>query len=636
MDMNAVVPKNEPSKRFLRHSLFQHSELMCALISGVLIITGWLLQRNDFTYASIFSYCIAFMIGGFAKAKEGLQETITERTLNVELLMVLAAIGSMIIGYWAEGAILIFIFAMSGALETYTLNKSNQEIASLMELQPEEALLLTSDKQQYVHVSSLQIGDLILVKAGERIGIDGVIEKGLTTIDESSITGEPLPVTKEVTGEVFAGTMNISGSIVVRVTKRSTETLFQKIIHLVQQAQQEKSPSQQFIESFEGKYVKGVLLFVALMMVVPHYLLEWSWETTFYHAIVLLVVASPCAVVASIMPATLSAISNCARSGILFKGGVHLENLGKIQAIVFDKTGTLTAGKLTVTDFVVVEGYDEQDVRRSVSSIEQHSNHPLAKAIVQYIGDAQAAYGLHHFQDVPGAGVRAQIGADVWKIGKAAFVGEAALDERFGEVLTSRRNEGKTLIFFQVNEEIVGYCALLDTIRHDAHDALHSLKTIGIHSIMLTGDHEKTAQRLTAALQMEAYIAECLPETKGQHIQKLKEQYESVAMVGDGINDAPALATANVGIAMGEGTDVAIDTADVILMKNELQKLPKAVLLSKRMNTIIKQNLWFSSAVIVGLIIATLTQQMNLPLGVIGHEGSTILVIMNGLRLLKG
>ena len=338
-----------------------HLELIAALLSGVLILIGWILDKNGIGTSAVVIFLLAYVIGGFAKAKEGIESTIEEKDLNVEMLMILAAIGSAIIGYWTEGAILIFIFSLSGALETYTMNKSHREISALMDLQPEEALRVTNGLSEKVAVSELVTGDHILVKPGERIPADGKIIDGRTNIDQAAITGESIPVTKSIGDEVFAGTVNLRGSITIEMTKPSSDTLFQKIITLVQSAQSEKSPSQLFIERFEGTYVKVVLAVVALMMFVPHFALGWSWTETFYRAMILLVVASPCALVASIMPATLSAISNGARHGILFKGGIHLENLGNLKAIALDKTGTLTKGKPEVTDVIFRDDLSEED-----------------------------------------------------------------------------------------------------------------------------------------------------------------------------------------------------------------------------------------------------------------------------------
>lgn len=635
-EAKALIELKQEQESLLQRIL-PHAELIAAILSGILILAGWLLARNDMGAASITSYLLAFVIGGFAKAKEGIEETIENKELNVEMLMIFAAIGSAIIGYWTEGAILIFIFAVSGALETYTMNKSNKEISSLMELQPEEALLLTDGGEERVHVSELSIGDHILVKPGERVPSDGMILKGTTTLDEAAITGESIPVSKGNSDEVFAGTVNLNGSITVEITKPASDTLFQKIIQLVQTAQSEKSPSQLFIEKFEGTYVKVVLAAVAAMMVLPHYLLGWSWTETFYRAMILLVVASPCALVASIMPATLSAISNGARRGILFKGGVHLENLGHLKAIAFDKTGTLTKGRPEVTDYLVCEGMDEEDILLTAASIESHSNHPLAGAIVKY-----AKTELKHplvspesIEDISGFGIKAMLQDEEWKIGKADFIGREEA-ERFADgAALSLAGEGKTIVFIKKGSKIAGLLALKDVVREETKAAISTLNAQGIYTVMLTGDSEKTAQAIAAESTVDEYIAECLPANKVEHLKDLKKRYENVAMVGDGINDAPALAAANVGIAMGEGTDVALETADVVLMKNELPKIAEAITLSQRMNTIIKQNVIFSITVIMLLIASNFLQILDLPFGVIGHEGSTILVILNSLRLLK-
>ncbi|MCA0971924.1 cadmium-translocating P-type ATPase [Halobacillus litoralis] len=619
------------------HSWKEHLELIAALLSGALVLCAWLLSDSVSTSTYITLHLIAFTIGGFAKAKEGIEETIQEKELNVELLMILAAIGSASIGYWTEGAILIFIFALSGALETYTMNRSQKEISSLMDLQPEEATLLTENGHETVHVSTLRLGDQILIKAGERIPADGAIQKGTSSIDESAITGESVPLTKGLNEDVFAGTVNISGSLTVTVTKPSSDTVFQKIIQMVQSAQSEKSPSQLFIERFEGTYVKVVLLVVALMMVLPPFLFGWTWMDTIYRAMILLVVASPCALVASIMPATLSAITNGAKSGLLFKGGVHVENLSHIEAIAFDKTGTLTNGQPVITDAIYASGTDHDYTLKISASIEQESNHPLAKALVAFAKEKDVELvSVDEMNDMSGHGVKALIQGEEWKIGKPDFVGKEeaeAFEEGIAEKLAE---EGKTVIFAKRGPQIVGLFALKDTVREDTKLAVKGLKKRGVYTIMLTGDNKTTAAAIAEEVGIDAYIAECLPEQKVEEVKKLKQHFGQVAMVGDGINDAPALATADLGIAMGEGTDVALETADVVLMKNNLPKIVQAMKLSERMNRIVKQNVVFSIAVITLLIISNFLQLLDLPLGVIGHEGSTILVILNGLRLLRG
>jgi len=627
----------QESEKSLFKSLLSNIELVAALSSGVLILIAWLLDKSDYETASVVFYLLAFVIGGFAKAKEGLQETIKHKQLNVELLMILAAIGSAIIGYWTEGAILIFIFAVSGALETYTMNKSRKEISSLMKLQPEEAWRLADDGSTIrVSVSELVLGDRLVVKPGERIPADGVIISGSTAIDEAAISGESIPVSKFDGDELFAGTVNISGAITMEMTKANEDSLFQKIIDLVQTAQNEKSPAQQFIERFESTYVKVVLLAVIVMMFLPHYLLGWDWTTTFYRAMVLLVVASPCALVAAVMPATLAAISNGAKNGILFKGGVHLENVSEMKAIALDKTGTLTQGKPVVTDFFVREDLDRLATLTLLATIESQSNHPLAQSITSFAkSEGITQFPIIHIEDVPGFGLKANIDGEEILVGKPAFVNkDDALAFQNG-VAISLADEGKTVIFLRDGKGIAAAAALKDTVREEAKEAIKLLKSLGIKTIMLTGDNEKTANVIAKEAGIDQYIAECLPETKVKHMKDLLKEHKFVGMVGDGINDAPALATATTGFAMGEGTDVALETADVILMKNDLSKIAYAVRMSRKMRRIVKQNIVFSITVIAILIISNFLQIVNLPLGVIGHEGSTILVILNGLRMLN-
>ncbi|MFJ7936619.1 heavy metal translocating P-type ATPase [Sporosarcina sp. NPDC096371] len=616
---------------------FEHLELIAAIGSGILIGVAWLSSKSGVEAFPVTLYIIAFLIGGFAKAREGIKETIENKELNVEMLMIFAAFGSALIGYWAEGAILIFIFAISGALETYTLNKSHKEISALMQLQPEEAWLIQDGGSEYkVPTDSLKVGSIILVKPGERIPVDGVIIYGTTSIDMSAINGESIPTLKETGDELFAGTVNLSGAIQVKMTKPSSETLFQKIITLVQSAQSEKSPSQQFIEKFEGVYVKIVIIAVLVMMFLPHFLFGWDWTTTIYRAIVLLVVASPCALVASIMPATLAAVSNGAKRGVLFKGGVHLEHLGSLNTIAFDKTGTLTNGKPVVTDFLVRDGEDVDAILTVLASIESQSNHPLAIAITNYATDKGMTLTRNlQIEDVPGHGIRAVTEAGQLLIGNPRFVGQELAESFQQGIAFALADQGKTVIYMKDEKGIVAAAALKDTVRPEAVQAIKELKSVGIFTVMLTGDNEKTAAAIAKETGLDSYVADCLPAMKVDHIKHLLAKYKTVGMVGDGINDAPALATATSGIAMGEGTDVALETADIVLMQNDLTRISYAIKLSRKMQRIVKQNVFFSIAVISVLIVSNFMQFVDLPLGVIGHEGSTILVILNGLRMLN-
>ncbi|WP_117154293.1 heavy metal translocating P-type ATPase [Paraliobacillus quinghaiensis] len=617
--------------------LKKHGELIAALLSGIIILTAWILEDKMPNSLWITSNLIAFVIGGFAKAKEGITNSIIYKELNVELLMIFAAIGSAIIGYWTEGAILIFIFALSGALETYTMQKSERELSALMDIQPEQALRLIHNKTELVDVEDLVIGDYILIKPGERIPADGIITKGKSSVDESALTGESIPATKQCDAEVYAGTVNLNGSLTVKISKLSKDSFVQKIMELVQSAQSEKSPSQLFIERFESKYVKIVLITVGVMLFLPHFLFGWSWTDTIYRAMILLVVASPCALVASIMPATLSAISNAARNGILFKGGVHIENLSNVKAIALDKTGTLTNGTPHVTDIHFAKEIDEHYALQVINAIEKESTHPLAQAIVNYTKEEQRRSDLlvENMQEEVGKGVSATIDGDNWVVGSGNFFNQRSDADWYNAIAEKLATEAKTVVYIAKNNEVVGLIALKDDVRNDTIKAIQSFKKAGIHTIMLTGDNETTAQAIAEEAQLDGYIANCMPADKVTEIKKLKEKYTHVAMIGDGINDAPALATADIGIAMGAGTDVALETADIILIKNKLKKITNAIQLSTRMNRIVKQNIFFSISVICVLIITNFFQLLDLPLGVLGHEGSTILVILNGLRLLR-
>lgn len=637
--MNEQVVTQTPSQQQIQEERsgkkwLQHAELIAALVSGALILAAWF-----FTEAkglSVTLYILAFVIGGFAKAKEGIEDTLETKALNVELLMIFAAVGSALIGYWAEGAVLIFIFSLSGALETYTMNKSSRDLTSLMKLEPEEATLLKDGQEKRVPAAELKIGDMIVIKPGERVAADGIIESGATSLDESALTGESMPAEKTAGDSVFTGTVNGNGSLTVRVTKTNEQSLFRKIIRLVESAQNSVSPAQAFIERFESVYVKGVLLAVALLLFVPHFALGWSWSETFYRAMVFMVVASPCALVASIMPAALSLISNGARNGLLVKGSVFLEQLGSVRMIAFDKTGTVTKGQPAVAAFQAAEHVNEDEIMQAVYTIEKQSSHPLAKAIAAFAESRGAVPAGHtSIDETSGFGVQADIEGVKWMIGKAGFTGKEDADAFLKTAGNELKDKGCTLVFVKKDDRIAGCFALKDQIRPEAKAVMAELESLGIKTAMLTGDQPETAAAIAKEAGMTTVVADCLPDQKAEEVKKLKETYGTIAMVGDGINDAPALKTADVGIAMGGGTDVALETADLVLMKNDLHKLVKMCRLSRKMNRIIKQNIVFSLSVICLLICANFLQVMELPFGVIGHEGSTILVILNGLRLLK-
>jgi Cd2+/Zn2+-exporting ATPase len=613
----------------------RHGEMIAAVGSGLLVLIAFLLESRSITVSTTLFLC-AYLIGGFVKAREGLITLFKEKEIDVNLLMLLAAIGAAAIGYWLEGAMLIFIFAMSGALESYTMAKSERDLSQLMSMQPETANVLDGEgREQTIRIENLRVGDVIVVRPGEKIAADGVVLEGMTTVNEAMITGESVPAEKEKNSEVYAGTINGAGSLIVKVSRAGKESVFSRIIQHIEKAKNEVPQSQTKIERFERIYAKAVLGITVVLMFLPHYLLDWSWSETVYRSMVFLVVASPCALVASIMPAILSAISNGSRNGILFKSGLQLENLSRIKLIAFDKTGTLTKGELAVTDIIPLANLEKEELLRATASIESLSEHPIAKAIVRHAKEKDLNLTRPtRLEAITGWGVKAEYQGESWRIGKPKMF--EAVDPRVEEIAVQVEQEGKTVIFVEKAGELVGLFALRDTVRPEAKELIKSLKKMEIQVAMLTGDQKVTAQVIGKELGIDRVYSELLPEEKVKMIQKLREENGQVAMVGDGVNDAPALVTANIGIAMGgAGSDVALDTADLVLMKDDLSKLPQAIRLGKRVQRIIKQNMVFALSIIALLVVTNFLQFMTLPLGVVGHEGSTLLVILNGLRMLR-
>lgn len=631
----AVVPKRLEFRTFGQFWEMHGSGVITALCL-IFTVLGWLAQKQGSMTLGIVLFLFAYVIGGFEKAKEGLQTLIQERNLDVDLLMVVAAIGAAIIGYWLDGAILIFIFSLSGTLEGYTMERTNKDIQSIMNLRPEKALVLRGSAQYQVRVEELSIGDRILVKPGERLPSDGIVLEGSSAVNQASITGESIPVDKSAGDEVFAGTINGQGSLIVEVTKRVEDTLLAKIIRLVQEAQSELPPSQLFVERFEGIYAKIVVVGAVLLMVLPPFLLKWSWDVTIYRAMIFLVVASPCALVSSIMPAILSGISNGARHGVLIKGGVHLENIGHVKVVAFDKTGTLTAGEPKVTDVIPFEGYSEHDVLQKTASLEALSEHPIARAIVSEAAARKLTLqDAANLQAVPGFGVYGLIHEQEWRIGKHTMEQVRSLPETHHSTARKLADEGKTVIFAETEGKTIGMLAIQDTLRPEAKAAVKALKHNGIRVVMLTGDSNATAKAIGAEVGVDEIQAELMPEDKVRIVKNLTNDFGKVAMVGDGVNDAPALATSAVGIAMGAaGTDVAMETAKVVLMADDISKVAYAINLGRRTTRVIKQNIAFAIAVIVVLVVSNFLGSVTLPLGVVGHEGSTLAVILSGLRLL--
>lgn len=594
------------------------------LVIGVFFtIIGFILNTMGGFYSSLSFYVAIFFLGFFS-AKKAVTETIHSKAPNVDLLMVLAALGACLIHYESEGAVLLFIFAGSEALESYATNKSKSAISELLSHVPSTAQLLKdNDEVSEVPTELLKVGDVVVVSKGAQIPIDGYSDRK-TQINESSLTGESMPVEKEKGAEVFSGTLNEGNAFHLEVNKTSDQTVFSNIIRMVEEAQKSPSKISKIINRFETKYVLVVLIMVPLFIASLYYFNGYSFEEAFYRGMVLLTVASPCALVASATPATLSAISNGAKNGVLVKGGAAMESLNTMDILYSDKTGTLTFGDFRVLNYEVPE-----DILNEVVYMEQQSNHPIANAIV-------AAFENRNFkgidtsepvEEIAGQGVR----KGAIEIGKpSTFIGYPDKNYYLDKVV-----EENTTIFVAKSNEIVGYISLSDEIRYEAIEAVAGFQKEGIQVVLLTGDNEMVASKVAKEVKVNDYVANCLPEDKIKHILKSQRNKKVVGMVGDGINDAPALANADIGIAMGSGSSVAIESADVVIVKNDLAKLLYSYHLSKRLNRIIKQNIFFSVSVIIILMILNLLGYLDLPVGVVFHEGSTILVILNGLRLLR-
>ncbi len=626
--------------------LQKHPDALAAAACAILIFLGWLCLHRDLISIALFIFPAAYVIGGYESTKEGLTTLFQERELDVDLLMIVAALGAAILGLWqqdyyliVDGGMLILIFAVSGALESVAMERTEQNIRSLMANVPNTARVLQGNEAAEMAIAKLQIGDLVLVKPGELIPVDGLIVEGWTNVNQASITGESIPVDKQVGDEVFAGTLNGNGALKVKVDRPPESSLIQRVIQLVEKAQTEAPPSQQFIERFERSYARVIVLVGLFLAILPPLLLGWDWETTIYRALIFLVVASPCALMAAIMPTLLSGIARGAKVGILFKNGGQLEKIGKIRAIAFDKTGTLTTGKLEVAEIVPAVGQTCDRVLELAAAIESRSEHPIGEAITQAALQKNLQWqNASQVQAKTGLGIVGEVAGKTVLVGKTVFIRQEILDlnPEFVRINNRLENEGKTVVWVVEAAKVIGSIAVADTIRSEAAASIKQLKQLGIEQIaLLTGDNQVTADSVAKSLGIEMVYAELLPEDKLTVIRQLQQKYQNVAMVGDGINDAPALAMATVGIAMGgAGNDVALETADLILMSDRLEKLSQAISLGRRANRIIKQNITFALSFIFLLLIANFTGNINMPLGVIGHEGSTVLVILSGLRLL--
>jgi len=604
------------------HYLTESRQSQFLLIGVFFTILGFILMPINTEYSSILFYIAIFFLGFFA-AKDAVVETIKDRSPNVDLLMILAAIGAVLINYESEGAALLLIFAAAEVLEDYATDKSTHAISELMGQVPETAQVLEANGEVItVPTEDLNIEDIVVVTKGAQIPIDGLIDrKG--TINEATLTGESIPVDKNPNEEVFAGTINEGNVFHLKVTKTNNETIFSNIVRMVEEAQNKPSRISKFIDRIESKYVVTVLIIVPIFIFFLYSGIGLSFEEAFYRGMVLLTVASPCALVASATPATLSAISNGAKNGVLFKGGAAMEALSTMDTLYTDKTGTLTYGEFHVVDYDLNE-----DILNEVVYMEQQSSHPIARAIVSTFleTDLKQVNSAETVEEIAGAGVK----KGNIRVGKP----EKFIDFKKFKTFNKALKQGNTTIFVAKDHKVVGYISLSDQIRPQAKEAVENFQYENINVSLLTGDNEETAAKVAKDVNIKDYMASMLPEDKISFILNSQNQEEIVGMIGDGINDAPALANADIGIAMGSGSSVAMESSDIVVVQNDLSKLFDSFKLSKKLNRVIIQNVVFSIAVIVTLIILNMFGVLGLPLAVLFHEGSTILVILNGLRLL--
>ena len=637
--------ESDPEPGGLRHALawlLERRLLIAAVLAWTFTIGAFVLDHfTPVPQVTIVTlYVLAYLSGGTDATRQALTD-LFDGHVNVDLLMVVAAIGAATLNAWAEGAVLLALFSSSNALEHYALDRTRNAVHALMKLSPEISSRIEPDGTIVeVPVAALAAGDHILIRPGESIPADAEVLEGHSAVDQSAITGESIPVEKRPGDTLSSGTLNTTGALRAVVTKIAAESTLAKIIRMVEDARGQKSRLERFTDAFEGPYAIGVMTASALLFVVSFTLLGHGAGDAFYRSMTLLVVASPCALVISTPAATLSGLANAARNGILVKGGNYLEDLGGIHTVAFDKTGTLTVGEPRLTDIVTTDGWTERDLLATVAAVEVLSEHPLAHAIVEGARERNIALPeVTGFEAVTGRGVRGRIGSDIVLAGTDALMeleGVPVPDD-LRRAVEALREDGKTAMLVASGGQAIGVVAVADTVRPEAAKVLADLKALGVtRTVMLTGDNETVARAVARQIGIDDVRANLMPEAKLVEIDRLRRD-GGVVMVGDGVNDAPALATADIGVAMGtRGTDVALETADVVLMQDDLRRLPYAIDLSRRTRRTIRVNITFALSVIAVLIVSTLLIGIPLPLGVVGHEGSTVIVVLNGLRLLRG
>jgi Cd2+/Zn2+-exporting ATPase len=619
-DHITVAAENEyiPKKPFWRRYITLE-------ISIILLLAG-----NFTGEIGVIFFALAIITGGYPLFRTGLLN-LMRLQFDMKTLMTIAIIGAAVIGQWSEGAVVVILFAISEVLESFSMEKARGSIRSLMELSPQEAIIIRNSQETLVPIDMIRIGDVMIVKPGQRIAMDGLVVEGTSTVNQAAITGESVPVEKNLDDEVFAGTINENGFLKIKVTKLAEDTKIAKIIHLVEEAQGEKAPSQRFIDRFARYYTPVIMGIALLVAVVPPLAFGGGWHEWVYQGLAVLVVGCPCALVVSTPVSIVTAIGNAARNGVLIKGGNYLEEAGMLSAIAFDKTGTLTKGLPVVTEFINYS--KDPQIFSIIAALERRSQHPLASAILK---EAVAEdIPVEEFISLTGKGVSGKVYDQVYFVGNSKLF--KSIPEEILVKIEEMQAQGKTVIIVGTDQEILALVAVADVVREESQAVIGHLYDLGIKkTIMLTGDNTKTAEAIAKSVRVTDLKAELLPEDKLEYMKKLKAEYGRVAMVGDGVNDAPALAAAMVGIAMGgAGTDAALETADIALMNDDLKKLPFTINLSRKTLKIIKQNISFSIGIKLLALLLVIPGWLTLWIAIFADMGTTLLVTLNGLRLLK-
>ncbi|KXJ98009.1 MAG: copper-exporting ATPase [Acidobacteria bacterium OLB17] len=626
---------------------WRNPKVITSAVSGILLLVGFLLGFTGIPeIVSTVIYIAAILVGGYYFGREAVEELIYEREVGIELLMSIAAIVAAMLGLPGEGAMLVFLYSISEAAEGYTEEKTRGAIKALMDLTPKMALVKRDGREAEIPVEDLNVGDIFIVKPGQSVATDGEVSVGESSVNQAPVTGESVPVEKSIGDTVFAGSINGEGALEVRATKTFADNTIARIIHMVEEAQEQKGRSQRFIERFGKRYSPAVLLVGLLIGIVPPLVFGSDWTTWIVRATVFIVAAAPCALAISIPITLVASLGTGARNGVLIKGGLYVEELAKVTVVAFDKTGTITRGEPEVTDFLPLQksgdrdGFSPQEILAIAAGIERRSQHPLAQAVLRYTDEQSVApKEISDFRSLTGAGASARVdGSSVYIGNPDLFQNRLGIDLKVASADISRlQAEGKTVVVVGNEGEAWGLLAIRDNVRSNARQAIRALHAAGVEKVvMLTGDNPRTAEAIAREVGIDEFYADLKPEDKVVRVRELSKRYGHVAMIGDGVNDAPALAEATVGIAMGAaGTDVALETADVALMADDLEKLVYALRLARRNQSVVNQNLVLSAFVITVLVIGAVAGLFSLPIAVLGHETSEFIVIGSGLRMLR-